>query len=46
VEPIGPRLLAQAHGGDVTYRDFANRYCAVAKMLGFEGHIAIAEAMT
>ncbi len=38
-------LLARAHGDDATYRDFADRYGAMAKSLGFEGHIAIAEAM-
>ncbi|OBF72108.1 hypothetical protein A5750_18375 [Mycobacterium sp. 852002-51613_SCH5001154] len=39
-------LLAQARGNDAGYRSFANRYCAMANDLGFEGHMAIAEAMT
>jgi class 3 adenylate cyclase len=39
-------LLARARGDDVTYRDLANRYREMAKSLGFEGHIAWAEAMT
>jgi class 3 adenylate cyclase len=38
-------LLARAGGDDVGYRDLASRYCAMAKSLGFEGHIAWAEAM-
>jgi hypothetical protein len=38
-------LLAQAGGDDDAYRDLANRYHAMAKSLGFEGHIAWAEAM-
>ena len=38
-------LLARAHGDDAAYRDFADRYRAMAKSLGFEGHMAIAEAM-
>jgi AAA ATPase domain/Adenylate and Guanylate cyclase catalytic domain len=38
-------LLAQAHGDDVAYRDYRDRYRAMAKTLGFEGHIAWAEAM-
>ena len=37
-------LLARAQG-DAAYRDFGDRYRAMAKSLGFEGHIAIAEAM-
>jgi adenylate cyclase len=37
--------LAQANGDDAGYRDFADRYGAMAKSLGFEGHMAIAEAM-
>jgi hypothetical protein len=39
-------LLAQARGDDVAYRDLVSRYRAMAKSLGFEGHIAWAEAMT
>jgi hypothetical protein len=38
-------LLARAHGDEVAYRDLAERYRAVAESLGFEGHIAMAEAM-
>ncbi|OBI17308.1 cyclase [Mycobacterium sp. E2327] len=38
-------LLAQAHGDTAAYRDFRDRYRDVAKTLGFEGHIAWAEAM-
>ena len=38
-------LLARARGDDVAYRDLAGRYRAMAESLGFEGHIAWAEAM-
>ena len=38
-------LLARARGDDAGYRSFANRYRAMANDLGFEGHMAIAEAM-
>ena len=38
-------LLARARGDEATYRDLVSRYRAMAKSLGFEGHIAIAEAM-
>jgi class 3 adenylate cyclase len=38
-------LLAWARGDDVAYRDLATRYRAMAESLGFEGHIAWAEAM-
>jgi hypothetical protein len=38
-------LLAQAHGDDGAYRDLVGRYRAMAESLGFEGHIAWAEAM-
>jgi hypothetical protein len=38
-------LLAHAHGDDVAYRDYRDRYRAMAKKLGFEGHIEWAEAM-
>ena len=37
-------LLARARG-DVAYRDLVDRYHAMAESLGFEGHIAWAEAM-
>jgi hypothetical protein len=38
-------LLARARGDDIAHKDFAGRYLAMAKSLGFEGHIAWAEAM-
>jgi hypothetical protein len=39
-------LLALAHGDEAAYRDYRERYSAMARTLGFEGHIAWAEAMT
>jgi len=38
-------LLARARGDDVAYRDLLSRYRATAQSLGFEEHIAWAEAM-
>jgi hypothetical protein len=38
-------LLAKAHGDDTGYREFRDRYRDMARSLGFEGHIAWAEAM-
>jgi hypothetical protein len=38
-------LLARAHGDAAAYADFRDQYRAMAKTLGFEGHIAWAEAM-
>jgi adenylate cyclase len=38
-------LLARARGDEAAYRDYRDRYRAMAKSLGFEGHIAWAEAM-
>ena len=38
-------LLARVGGDQVAYRDLVSRYRATAKTLGFEGHIAWAEAM-
>ena len=38
-------LLARAHGDQAGYRDYRDRYRAMATSLGFEGHIAMAEAM-
>ena len=38
-------LLARARGDDLGYRDLLSRYHAMAQSLGFEGHIAWAEAM-
>jgi adenylate cyclase len=39
-------LLARAHGDDSGYQEFADRYRKLATSLGFEGHMAIANAMT
>jgi adenylate cyclase len=39
-------LLARAHGDEAGYREFRDRYRAMATSLGFEGHMALAEAMT
>jgi hypothetical protein len=38
-------LLSLARGDDVAHRDLVERYRAMAESLGFEGHIAWAEAM-
>jgi adenylate cyclase len=38
-------LLARAHGDETGYRKYRDRYRDMAKTLGFEGHIAWAEAM-
>jgi hypothetical protein len=38
-------LLARAHDDAAAYVDFRDRYRATAKSLGFQGHIAWAEAM-
>ena len=38
-------LLAQAHGDDIAYRDYRDRYREMAQELGFEGHMATAAAM-
>ena len=38
-------LLARVQGDDARYRDYRDRYRAMATSLGFEGHIAWAEAM-
>jgi hypothetical protein len=38
-------LLARAHGDAEAYKQLRDRYRDMAKMLGFEGHIAWAEAM-
>ena len=38
-------LLARARGDDATYTDFRDRYRDMATTLGYEGHIAWAEAM-
>jgi class 3 adenylate cyclase len=38
-------LLARAHSDDAAYAQFRDRYRDMARTLGFEGHIALAEAM-
>jgi class 3 adenylate cyclase len=38
-------LLAKAHGDETGYRDYRDRYRAMATSLGFEGHMKWAEAM-
>ena len=38
-------LLARATGDEGPYRDYRDRYRAMAESLGFEGHIAWAETM-
>jgi class 3 adenylate cyclase len=38
-------LLTRARGDDVAYQDLVSRYHAMAKSLGFEGHIAWAGSM-
>ncbi len=38
-------LLARAHGDAAAYADFRDRYRDMARTLGFEGHIAWAEAL-
>ncbi len=39
-------LLARARGDEAGYREFGDRYRALATACGFEGHIAMAAAMT
>ena len=38
-------LLARADGDETGYRNYRDRYCAMATSLGFEGHMKRAEAM-
>jgi hypothetical protein len=38
-------LLARAQGDEAAYRDYRDRYRAMARTLGFEGHMKWAEAM-
>jgi hypothetical protein len=38
-------LLARAQGDETRYREYRDRYRAMARTLDFEGHIAWAEAM-
>jgi adenylate cyclase len=47
-ETAGGRICVvstKATGDNVAYRDYADRHRAIAKSLGFEGHMAHAEAM-
>jgi len=39
-------LLARARGDEAGYRDYRDRYRKLAAEFGFEGHMALAEAMT
>jgi class 3 adenylate cyclase len=39
-------LLSRSRGDDVGFQELVNRYRAMAESLGFEGHVAWAEAMT
>jgi hypothetical protein len=39
-------LLARACGDEAGYLDYRDRYRAMANRLGFEGHMAVAAAMT
>jgi adenylate cyclase len=38
-------LLARTHGDEAAYRDYRDRYRDMATSLGYDGHIAWAEAM-
>jgi len=38
-------LLARARGDETGYRDYRDRYRAMATSLGYEGHMKWAEAM-
>ena len=38
-------LLARVHGDEARYRDYRDRYRAMARSLGFEGHMKWAEEM-
>ena len=38
-------LVARGRGDESTYRDYRDRYLAMATSLGFEGHIAVAQQM-
>jgi adenylate cyclase len=38
-------LLARAKGDDADYREFRDRYRKMANELGFEGHMAMANAI-
>ncbi|MCV7203654.1 cyclase [Mycolicibacterium peregrinum] len=39
-------LLARARGDEGAYRDYWERYCTMATALGFEGHMALAAAVS
>jgi hypothetical protein len=39
-------LLARATGDNAAYRELRDRYRKMANTLGFEGHMAMAEAMS
>jgi hypothetical protein len=39
-------LVARAEGDEAAYRHFAAGYLAAAESCGFDGHLAIASAMT
>ena len=39
-------LLARACGDELEYRQYVDRYRAMANEIDFEGHIAMAAAMT
>jgi adenylate cyclase len=39
-------LLARAQGDEASYHDLQDRYRKTATDLGFEGHMATADAMT
>jgi hypothetical protein len=39
-------LLAQSRGDLASYRDYRDRYRAMATSMGFEGHMEWAEAMS
>jgi adenylate cyclase len=38
-------LIARAHGDEIAYRKLVDRYRATAESFGYDGHIAMAEAM-
>ena len=39
-------LLARAHGDEATYRERVGQYRAMAEKYGYDGHLALADAMT
>jgi adenylate cyclase len=39
-------LLARARGDEAAYRQFVDRYRATATSYGFEGHMAMADALS